>query len=568
MTNIRHKNDIYLSFPCLNRHTAWTKSLFVIVALFLLTSDIHAQYLPPMPIKPLVSGSFAEMRANHFHSGLDLTTSGATGIEVRAVEKGYISRIKVSAYNYGYAVYITHPDGNTTVYAHLKKYASKIDEVIRSEQYRRKSFEIDYFPKADLLPVSRGEVIGYSGNSGSSGGPHLHFEVRDTKSEEPLNPLAYLPPIADDQMPTIYGVKLFSRDDNAQVEGKHRNKYFTLAEINGQTIEVFGNVGFGVHAVDYLVAGHRPCGVVDIKLFCDDEVIFHSHIDRFSFDVTRHINSHIDYAEYVTNKRFVQKSFVDPGNKLEIYHVHKPLHVAEGEIKTLRYLLTDFAGNTNSVSFKVRGMKNENAQRPTRKGEYVAWGKTWSVDTLGMSIIIPHESLYEDAYIEISASQHKYTVGSEQIPLQKNATIKFPVPEELKKYGKQLFVGNIKNKGILSYAGGTLQNDVISLKTRSLGTFTLAVDTVAPKVFSKNTRTSLVASNSIMVGVTDDKSGIADYKCYIDDVWHLFEYDYKRSRLITNVGVLGLQQGKHMLRVVVSDNCGNTTEWQWLFEVR
>jgi hypothetical protein len=307
---------------------------------------------------------------------------------------------------------------------------------------------------------------------------------------------------------------------------------------------------------------------VDIKLFCNNEVIFLSHTDRFSFDVTRHINSHIDYAEYVTNKRFVQKSFVDPGNKLEIYHVHKPLHVAEGEVKTLRYLLTDFAGNTNSVSFKVQGMKNENAKRPTCKGEYVAWGKTWSVDTLGMSIIIPHESLYEDAYIEITASQRKYTVGSEQIPLQKNATIKFPVPEELKNYGKQLFVGSINNKGILSYAGGTLQNDVISLKTRSLGTFTLAVDTVAPKVFSKNTRTSLVASNSIMVGLADDMSGIADYKCYIDDVWHLFEYDYKRNRLITNVGVLGLRQGKHKLRVVVSDNCGNSTEWQWLFEVR
>lgn len=559
------------------------KRIALTIAILLSISVLRAQtkYQQPMDIQPLLSASYAELRANHFHSGIDITTSGATGIAVRAVADGYVSRINVSAYGYGHALYITHYDGNTTVYAHLNSYAPKIDSVITAEQYRRKSFTVDYenLPK-DLITVKRGEVVAYSGNTGGSGGPHLHFEVRDTESEEPLNPLAYLPKITDNVAPTVYGIKIYAIDDNSQVSGECADKYFKLNEIADKTIQACGRIGFGIHANDFFTGGRRPCGVVEVSLYDGDDLLFQSRLDRFHFDETRYINSFIDYAEYQTNKRYIQKSFVEPNNRLRIYNAQNDFNISAGEERKMRYVLKDFAGNKTEVRFTVAGKKNANAKTRQHAGYKVSWDKTWAIDTLNASVLIPSSSLYRDEYISISTSNSKtysqpvYSVGSERIPLQKKATITIPVPPTIKKLigrtvkPQQVFAAQLNSKNKISYAGGTYEGGNVTLKTQSLGDYVIAVDTIAPKVFSKNTRTDLVGKNSVMVGLADDMSGIDKYNCYINDEWKLFQYDYKNTRLISRVDKLNLKAGKHKLKAVVEDTCGNETVFEWDFTTK
>lgn len=552
-------------------------AVILIFSAFILKAE---KYIQPMPIDPLLSASFAELRANHFHAGIDLTTSGTIGVKVRAVADGYVSRIKVSPYGYGYALYITHKDGNTTVYGHLSAYASKIDTLVVAEQYRQKSFEIDYFPKPNQLPVKCGEVVAYSGNSGGSGGPHLHFEVRDTKTEEPLNPLAYLPTVIDTQAPTIYGAKLYIADDVSQIKGECRDFYFPLKDIAGKTFEAYGNVRFGIHATDYFIAGHRPCGVVEIKLFDNNKLIYSSRLERFAFDETRYVNSHIDFAEYQNNKRYVQKSFVEPNNRLRIYGAHSDMSIAEGERHQMRYELRDFAGNKSELTFTLIGKRNRTAKPRKHEGYFVEWNKTWTLDTLNVSVLIPHESLYCNEYLMFAVTESKiynqtiYAIGNNSIPLHKSMTLTVPVPQSVKKLiskgvkARQVFVGTVNKSGALSYVGGKCDKQRVTVQTKSLGDFVVAIDTISPNVFSKNTRTQLVSTNSVMIGLTDDISGVAKYNCYIDGEWKLFDYDYKNRRLISKVGRLGLNKGEHTIEAVVEDACGNESRFSWKFSVK
>ncbi len=547
----------------------------VSLAFVSLSSRAELPYAKPIDTNIKMTASFAELRANHFHTGVDLGTSGVTGINVFAAEDGYVSRVKVSAFGYGRALYIDHPDGRTTVYAHLNAYAAKIDSLVRREQMKRKSFEIDWYPAAGEIRVERGEVVAYSGNTGSSGGPHLHFEVRTTDTERALNPLEFLDPVADNQQPTIYGAKLYVLDDDAQVAGRYSDKYYTKAEISGQTIDAIGTVGIGIHATDYFTADGRPCGLVAVKLFDGEKLVFHSILDTVSFDKSRFINSYIDYAEWTRNKRFVQKSFVEPGNMLDNYRTANEFVIAEGEVHKMRYELFDFAGNKSVMSFTLRGRANANAAKhSSAKGALVDWQRTWAADTLGISVVIPRESFYKNETIAISAKESEtmhrtvWTVGSGAIPVHKNISLSMPIPERLQRVDRAKIIGvMVDSKNRLTALTSTANDTLVEAKAKALGRFTVACDTVPPKVVSRNTRSNLTATNYVMVGLSDDLSGIAKYDCYIDGEWKIFEYDYKKTMLKAQVQSLDLEKGSHKLQAIVVDACGNEGRFDWTFNV-
>ena len=551
--------------------------LFMALCCFAALSVKAQDYINPMDIPVVLSASYAELRANHFHGGLDISTPHI-GVPVKSVADGYVSRIKVSPYGYGYGLYINHYDGHTTVYGHLSEYAPKIDSVIRKEQFRLKSFDVDYFPEEGAIPVSKGEVIAYSGNSGGSLGPHLHFEVRDTKTEVPLNPLGFLAnKVADHKAPTVYGIKAYSLDDTSCVD----EKYYELKSIENKTINAYGHVGFGVNAVDFFDVGGRPCGVVEISLYDNENLMYQSRLERISFDDTRYINSFVDYAEVQRTNRYVQKSFIDPNNKLNIYKVSKPIIIKDGELHRMRYELKDFTGNVRKVNFTVKGVKDGDYEPVIRRGTRVSWEHDNVLCSLKVVIDIPAGNFYKDEYLEIAREDSSvfkrplYTIGSKEIPVHGNIGLTLPVPDDLKQKladsslkPRQVFIARTGKKNSLGYVGGTFDGENITAKPRYLGNFLIAVDTIPPRVVTKNTATLLSQSNNVMVGISDNFSGIEKYNVYIDGEWKIFEYDYKNARLISQVKKLGLKSGAHTLVAKIEDACGNLTEWEWKFRVR
>ena len=528
------------------------------------------QYAVPLKIDYRISGAYAELRGNHFHAGLDMGTAGVENIDVHAADDGWVSRVKVGPYGYGRALYIDHPDGHTSVYGHLNGFAAKIDSVVRAEQYARQSFSVDLYLDRNRISVRRDEVVAFSGNTGGSGGPHLHFEVRDSKTSEPLNPLRFIPTAPDVTPPTIFGVKAYAVDSNSQIAGASADKYFPAQSISGKSIDVSGRISFGIHCTDYIVKGGRPCGVIEISLFANDSLVFHSRVDHFSFDFNRHVNSHIDFAERLSSKRFVQRSLKSPGNLLPIYSdVHTPLVVPDGKVVNMRYVVRDFAGNSSSISFKVIGRRNASAApRPLPLGDLVHWQRTWTKDTLGVEVLIPRESLYDDDYVEIARAGSGYRVGRPSVPLQKPFSISLVVPRRLQAFGAQLFVAQVDN-GQPSYVGGSLNAaaGTITAQASSFGTFALAVDSVPPAVRIRNKSSNVPLSGLISIGVSDNLSGISDYSVFIDGRWEVFEYDYKNARLKASPAYLRLSRGQHSLHAVVRDACGNVRSFDWAFRV-
>lgn len=539
------------------------------------------QYVVPLKTAYSLSGSFGELRGNHYHAGLDMGTAGVENVEVHAAERGWVSRVKVGPYGYGRALYLSHPDGHTTVYGHLNGFAPKIDSLVRRRQYELKSYDVEIFLPKGQVPVMRDEVVALSGNTGGSGGPHLHFEVRDSRTEEPLNPLRFIKIAPDVTPPTIYGVKIYALEPDAQVAGASADRYYQLNAVSGRTIECCGTVGLGIDCTDFFERGGRPCGVVEIALFADDALVYKSRVDHFPFSLNRHVNSHIDFAEKILHNRFIQRSFVSPGNKLPIYGVvSTPTCVKSGEVRRMRYEVKDFAGNVSKVSFSLRGVRNDGAKpKPRPQGELVRWQRTWAKDTLGVDVLIPRETFYDDQFVAISRTDRAkplmpvFNVGDRCVPIQKPVTLTMAVPEVWKPIADKVYVGRVSASG-LSYCGGSVRTDfgsssvlVISAKVMSLGSYTLDVDTVPPSVRVRNKYKSLRMSDVISIGVSDAKSGISKYSVLIDGQWQVFEYDYKNNRLKATPGYLRLSKGRHQLRAEVEDSCGNVRTIDWNFSV-
>lgn len=535
------------------------------------------QLRKPMDIPVLLSGNFGELRSNHFHSGIDFKTQGVEGKPIHSVQDGYVSRISVSPWGYGNGLYITHPDGTTTVYGHLQKFSQKITAYLKEKQYEQESFNVNLSLTPDELPVKEGELVALSGNTGSSGGPHLHFEVRDTETEEPMDPIEYYKDlIKDTQAPKIQGIMVYSMPGKGVVNGSRRKLELkpVTAKNGKQTltgkIEAWGEIGLAVKGYDYMDNTSNIYGIKDITLTADSQVIFHSNLDRFAFDESRYLNSFTDFEEWKEHRSFYIKSFVDPGNRLRFIESlnHGILTIDEPRTYHLTYQLADAFGNTTQLSIQIEGKEQPIPEVDTENTELFHWWSDNRFGAKGIRLTIPKGNLYDDLYFRYSVKEDSAALGATHIlhnkpvAFHKSAKLSLRLQTDTLDNKQQYGIVRLQN-GRRSWTGGVYRNGWVDADIKEMGSYTLGQDLVPPTITPLNPAT-WVSKQAIALRLSDNLSGVQTYRGEIDGQYVLFEMNSK-SVITYHFDKERLARGKHTLKLVVTDACGNQSTYTYPF---
>jgi len=554
------------------------KQLFLL-SFSLISLSIFSQtnYHSPLNFELLLSGTFGELRGSHFHTGIDIKTEGVEGQKVFSIADGYVSRIKVSTWGYGKAIYITHPDGNTSVYAHLKEFNKEIEKYVNEQQYKKENFEIQLFPSKEKFPIKRGEVIALSGNTGGSGGAHLHFEIRNTKSEHPINPLQFNFDVTDNIQPTIVGIKIYPHQ-NSSVNNKNESVKYSLTKkgnnysVNSkQIIKVNGDISFSISTYDKLNGAYNKNGVYSIKLFIDNNLIHHFLADELSFSEKRFLNAHIDYSEYTESKTKYNRCFNLPYNKLSNYKTNVNdgiFNFIDSLTHKIRFEVEDFEGNKSEVNFEVQSQSTSPEFETEDSGDRFLYNQANVYKNLKFEAHLEKYSLYEDCNVHYSVGIKTDNTLSEihnfmnsSIPIHKNYVLS--IKEKIaKNITDKVYIAKVNDNGTFTYKGNSWRGSFLSAKVREFGNFTIISDTVNPIILGFNVKDgkNISSQTTIKCTIEDKESGISFYRGEINGKWILMEYDYKKN-LLTYKIPSDFEKGKHTLTVVVKDRMGNKTEY-------
>ena len=536
----------------------------------------EGHFIHPLKVPLVLSGTFGELRSNHFHSGIDIKTQQREGLEVVASASGRVSRIKIQRYGYGKALYLEHENGYTTVYAHLKRFSDIIEAYVKKQQYAKETYTIELFPKNEGLYFNQGDVIGYSGNSGSSGGPHLHFEIRDA-SERPMNPLLFGFDVKDTRKPLIQNVFAYAISDSAHVnqsQKKVKLKLYPQKEGGFKTNEVsaYGTIGFGIETVDRLDGAYNKNGVYNICTDYNGEKLFELDFSKFSFSETRYINRLIDYSHFKEERKRVQKLFKEQNNPLSILKNHNNngfINVDDDLNGIYKIKVSDLEGNINTVSIPIKGTKDSIIHKDSicKTPHYIYHDQPYNFDENNISVYIPKHALYEDQYLNIEVSGDTISLHNDKVPLHKNITVKFDVSHYNAKDKEKLFISYLGYKNTPQYEKTYKKNNVFSTRTRALGKYTLTIDNDPPKITPVNFRDKKWLSNYkyLKVKITDDLSGIKNYRATINGKFILMEYDYKKDLLVYNFDDNINTETENNLKVIVTDNVGNSSTFESVF---
>jgi hypothetical protein len=526
----------------------------------------------PLDIPMQLSGNFGELRPNHFHAGFDLKTLQKEGLKVYAVADGYISRIKISTFGNGKAIYITHPNGYTSVYGHLQRANNGIETYINKKHYALKSFEIELFPKPDELVVKKGQVIAFSGNTGGSEGPHLHFEIRDTKTEKVINPMffGFDKKIKDTKKPVIAAVYVYPLDTKTSVNHSRVPLLLPLSlQKNGtyQTEKVLANgkIGFGITAADYDDVSFNQNGLFKVQSFFNEKPSFGYQFDTYSFDDMRYVNALIDYSKYKKTQQRVQRLFMKNKFGLPIIQSDENngvISVLPGLAAVYRVEVSDFYGNKSTVSIPVEYDLSATVmdQKPVVSPYFVSAGKDTNFTKDNWSVFFPAGTFYDDFNMNFDVRNGILFLHEDTVPAHTNFAISVADNTYSEAQRDKVFIGLIE-AGKVTYNATDRKDNVFSTKVKVLGKYSLVLDTIAPTItISKPIEGKWLSDQqTIQLTISDSSSGIKSYNGYLNGNWILFEYDNKTKKLIHHFSDGIVSEGANDLKVIVIDNVGNST---------
>jgi murein DD-endopeptidase MepM/ murein hydrolase activator NlpD len=546
----------------------------------------HA-FHPPVKIPMYLSGNFGEIRSDHFHSGIDIKTQGTTGHHVFSVERGYVSRIKVQANGYGKSIYISHPNGFTSVYGHLDRYRDDVATYVEGMQYSRQSHTVDLYLDSETFPLEKGDFIAYSGNSGGSSGPHLHFEIRSSANQHPVNVLKYNFNIKDQIAPRFHSVHVYPLDEDAQVNGSSKKTSNSLVKDQGvytlpwgTRMEASGTLGISVEVFDYLNGAPNRCGIYTLEMYVDEKLSYRHVMDEFAFSETRYINAHTDYQLRAGTGQKAHRLHRLPNNPLRIYDNatgNNPLSVDEKRKYQIRIVATDVAGNSSELQFSIQG---DTLSKPvsTKDADFIRTMKYNQANSFAndqIVIDIPANALYRNIDFLFSSAAPAdgsltpfFQIADKEIPVHKAYTLSIKCPQVEASLHKKLLLISYNEDHEVSSAGGEYSKGSVLASLRNFGSFAIGIDTIAPLIspLSGSKGSELSGKSSLRFTIMDELSGIERYEGYIDNRWALFEYDPKNDLLEYIFNEERVQIGsEHELELYVTDSKGNVNLFHTTF---